>query len=278
MVVAAAERMLDDLLSIEVNTIVKPGMTGRKMPAVGHALLDVFSGYDIWLCEHSGRLNAAWAAFPRRHKDAFLIGVERKGERDKWWIVGDDGSLIDQLDVGGLFDPAEEVDGSDFETLRRRARMAEELHRVMAGGGHPVEVGSAIILQRIIRNCDQRGTILNAHGVPGSGGPETGGRRSAALVRSAPDGVAAAGEMELTSKEMVVVRKVWELGTETIVMQTVVQLDGDVVTRIDEARTSADHQALRDLHRQSVDTTLGHWRSLVDTVLRMATNLVRGSG
>jgi len=38
-------------------------MTGRKMPPIPHALLDIFSDYDLWLCSFGARLNEAWSAF-----------------------------------------------------------------------------------------------------------------------------------------------------------------------------------------------------------------------
>lgn len=266
----AARQMLDDLVNIEVNTIVKPGMTGRKMPAVGHAILDVFSNYDRWLCEHSGEINAAWRVFGTRHKEAFLADVARKGEQSKWWILEDGGQLITELDVGTIYDPDQPIEAGTFDTLRKRARTAEELHRVMTNAGQPLEKGTAVMLQRIIRNCDELATILRAHG-PGDAPPASAGTDppSATLERSSASGVTSAGDADLTPEEIVRIRKVWELGTETIVMQTVVQLDGDVVVRIDEARTAVDHQALRETHRESVDTALGHWRNLVDTVVRM---------
>jgi len=40
-----------DLLSLEVNTIEKPNLTGRKMPALPHALLDIAEVYRDWLAE-----------------------------------------------------------------------------------------------------------------------------------------------------------------------------------------------------------------------------------
>ncbi len=242
----AARHMLDDLLNIEVNTIVKPGMTGRKMPAAGHAILDVFSNYDLWVCEHSGEINTAWRMFGTRHKETFLADVVRKGEQSKWWIVGDDGQLVTELDAGTIFDPDEPIDADTFDTLRRRARTAEELHRVMTTAGQPLEGGTAVMLQRIIRNCDELANILRAHGPTNTGKVAEPGAEppSATLQRASPNGVASSGDAGLTAEEMVRVRKVWELGTETIVMQTVVQLDGDVVARIDEARTAVDRQAL----------------------------------
>ena len=40
-----------DLTHIEVNTILKPGMTGRKMPAPRHALIEIGKKYRLKLVQ-----------------------------------------------------------------------------------------------------------------------------------------------------------------------------------------------------------------------------------
>jgi hypothetical protein len=85
---AGAKRLLDDLLNLEVNTIVKTGMTGRKMPALGHALIDIFSGYDSWLCRHGGAINEQWSAFlATPAAGEFLDANVANGRASEWWIV-----------------------------------------------------------------------------------------------------------------------------------------------------------------------------------------------
>ncbi|HLT39124.1 MAG TPA: hypothetical protein VK034_22725, partial [Enhygromyxa sp.] len=39
------KEILGDLLTLEVNTIIKDGMTANKMPALPFALLDILAGY-----------------------------------------------------------------------------------------------------------------------------------------------------------------------------------------------------------------------------------------
>jgi hypothetical protein len=73
-----------------------------------------------------------------------------------------------------------------------------------------------------------------------------------------------------------IVRKAWELGTGTIVAQTVVQLDGDVVTRIDEDNLFVDDRAaLRRLHRDAVREAIAHWRVLVELVTALVTSVLQ---
>lgn len=70
----------------------------------------------------------------------------------------------------------------------------------------------------------------------------------------------------LTPKQLSLVQKCWELGTETIVMQTSVSLSGDVVTRVSRAYSTPDKQFMMDMHSSSVDFSLKYWQSLVQTV------------
>src|SRR5947209_8600971 len=123
----AAQEVFDDLLNLEVDIILKNGMTARKMPDVPHALIDIFTDDD-----------------------------------------------------------------------------------------------TAMILKRIYRNCDQIKGILKGRAVDG-------GERSEQLEKVAQAGItradASTTDLPLTADEVLIIRKAWEVGTETVVMQTVVQLD-----------------------------------------------------
>ena len=77
--------------------------------------------------------------------------------------------------------------------------------------------------------------------------------------------------LPLTADEILVVRKVWEVGTEAVVMQTVAQLDGDVITRVQRARLGPADKPVHDLHREAVGNALKHWQFLVDTLVQITT-------
>lgn len=70
----------------------------------------------------------------------------------------------------------------------------------------------------------------------------------------------------LTPDEMMLIRKFWELGLEEIAMQTVIQVDGDVITRIQPAALVASAQPLRDLHKEGLQISVAFWHELVGTV------------
>lgn len=281
---AGAKTILDDLLNLEVNTIVKTGMTGRKMPALGHALIDIFSDYDSWLGRQTGELNEVWSEFlPMGAAEAFLHDTVAKGQTSEWWIVvrvtsdepaetaraaaepaADGGfGLAEKLDVEPLFDAKKSITVKDFERLRRRARTAEEVYSVLERNRRPVAAGANVMLRRIIRNCDQLGGIL--------GKSSTGGG-TATLSRKDPSGAQNASADKLSAEDVITIRKAWEMGTEVVALQTVIQLDGDIVTRVNDAYRARQSQSVRDLHREGVSNALEHWQFLVKTVESVVTS------
>ncbi len=74
--------------------------------------------------------------------------------------------------------------------------------------------------------------------------------------------------LKLTFKtnELSIIRKAWELGTQEIAMQTVIQLDGDVVTRIQPEFMRGINKDLFDIHNQGVATSIKYWKTLVSLI------------
>jgi hypothetical protein len=80
----------------------------------------------------------------------------------------------------------------------------------------------------------------------------------------------AAGEVAEQVDRVRIVRKAWELGTHTIVAQTVVQLDGDVILRADEdSFLTAEREPLRKMHASALRGALENWRMLFDLVAQL---------
>ncbi len=74
----------------------------------------------------------------------------------------------------------------------------------------------------------------------------------------------------LTDAERLQIRKAWDIGTNVVVMQTVAQLDGDIIMRITPSRESEEYAMLHQLNQQLVSTSLNHWRVLFETVATLA--------
>jgi hypothetical protein len=95
--------------------------------------------------------------------------------------------------------------------------------------------------------------------------PTPGGLRSVAPAADQASYQAACRTLfRLEPDEVVVLRKIWELGTDVVLMETVIQLDGDVVSRIRQ-----NHQSdvnLQSVHRQMLDVAMNNWHFMADAV------------
>ena len=155
------------------------------------------------------------------------------------------------------------ADLATFEVLRRAALCCiAALHHQPLPGWGPHE----IILERIRGNAEQITAILRALGqadiASDAASIDIGGSLGLPQV--------AAPAPLLSQGEVVLLRKIWEVGTETIAMQTLVLIDGDVFNRIQSGWETDTEQALHSLHRQAVEASVAQWTSL----FRIAAELI----
>jgi hypothetical protein len=196
-----------NLLALEVNTIIKEGMTATGMPATPHALIDIANEYDAKLKE----LGAAG-----EHADA---GV---------------------------------ASHAVFDALRARAARIGRAEPGARRRNVDYTQSTLLMLSRIQGNSDQLKGLFASIEARGGGVAEYSREHAPAV--------------NLTPAELMLVRKIWEIGTEEIAMQTVIQLDGDIVTRLQKAYARAKDAPLVAVHNSAVATSVGTWNKLVDTL------------
>lgn len=203
----------ENLTTLEINTVLKPQMTARKMPPARHALIDIAETYNRKL-----QLLAPGSA----------------------WI-----GVYCHIDT--------------FDQLREAADTVIKAWRPPPGGNTSEDESRLIMLERIKRNCDMLKGIL----------AKVAGRKDALLDKklSRTDIVEQQPpSLPLVADELVAIRKIWDVGTEEVVMQTIVQLDGDVVTRVQPRFAIPDCKVLHEIHRDGVDISLRGWSHLMMTV------------
>ena len=258
------QRIVDDLLNLEIDIIIKPGMTARKMPEPPHALLDVIGMYDTYLCQAANRMNPVWDAMgtPRPPVQVRPSSESPEPQSPNRQTDPATGRLTQPLRTASVPDVISE---DVFDQLRERAVEAEAVYRrLVAVEKRLPEDETGVILTRIFRNCDQVKALLTKPEVKSvlRAGVDRDNARTLVLPLESPD--------------IVVLRKIWEIGTETVVMQTVAQLDGDIVTRIQRGREVAAYKPLHDLHQQAVASALKHWQVLAQTVATFMSSVLRG--
>ena len=73
-------------------------------------------------------------------------------------------------------------------------------------------------------------------------------------------------KVRLVPADAAVVRKAWEIGTDEIAIQSVLQLSGDSVTRIAETYANMDIKALHGMHLNNLKTGVETWTTLASLV------------
>lgn len=214
------QRIFDDLLNLEVNLIIKPEMTARKMPLTGEAFHDIATTYRNCLMHQADRLGSS--------------------------LSGDD--IRD-----------DEVSGDDFVAIAHDATALRRMNAVSPlTDADGEDEGIDVVLKRIERNSEVLVRIMRQRDIEAMKRQK--GTDAAPYYQWA--------DVKLDDKEdLLLLRKAWEVGTESVVIQTVAQVDGDIVTRIQPSRAGADDAALHHVHMNMVSTSLEHWRYLFATVV-----------
>lgn len=231
------------LLNIEVNTILRDNMTAEPMPPLPHALLDIAGEYARALCALGVDLPAYFAT-PLADPSTIAHG----------WL-DNPGSVSDVLTVSA----------DTFDRLRWAAKNANQAQGPQAARITPAK---RALLDRIVNNCDAIKEAFKRFG------PSTApfiGRTRQQLVGMPIQ----RGSYVVQVDDLIMLQKMWDIGVEEIVAQTIVHVTGDITTRVQQALSRPASQPLFAIHRQSVDVSVACWHYLLDVIREIAGATVR---
>lgn len=226
-----AQQMAEDLLHLEINTILVNGITSRKMPPAEQTLREIADKYIGFLTRTDAATKETLGTAGDKPESTFFdnaIQTELETEPE---------SLTPAKLVQGI--------GQWAHSLIKTRNLAREQGIVFN-----LEISN--ILHRIAKNCDPLKEMMDS---------KTGQLKK-----------------PLAPTQVLSLRKIWEVGTERVLMQTVVQLDGDIVTRIQAGRESSKYAQLHKMHSNLVHLSLDNWRFMVQTLvglLKSALNVFR---
>jgi hypothetical protein len=242
-----------DLVTLEVNTIVKSNMTAERMPTIPNALLEIVRDYvkvfrmlraDVTrVFEHDPNTQVAWRDVPVE-----LVPIDAADVRFF--------ELSDEISFGPL-----------FERLRWAAK---NTRYAFIKGNVPISEENLYLLERLENNADTLRTLLDNENYKGL----RDGEFSSGLIRT--DQVKYLPPFEgMTARDHLIVRKIWEIGVDQVVAQTSIQLDGDVVTRVARQLTTDRERAEQVLmvHQQGIHTSVGNWRAIIDAAVAVVGGL-----
>lgn len=274
-------KIAEDLVKIEVNLILSSTINAQKMPKPRHALIDIGKEYYAKLEEY-GCL------------DTGLY----EGDKDAAGKIEDITQLVRLDDEGRLgscdaFSYMRQVANYKIQKIGLKLEDLEELGAL--NDQQEAEQGKLTtelaMLSRIKDKSDQIKGIFNANCIRHKSFE---GRKpkTTAVCSEIPDSdpdkkfltnlldrieieINQDKPLVLGTDELALLRKIWEIGTSEIAMQTVVQLDGDVVTRIQSKYASPDFTTLHQLHHKGVNTALEFWKDLIALVKDFFENIVQ---
>ena len=234
-----------DLTTLEINTIVKHSMTARKMPPTGHAILDIAATYVDKL-QVDLQIPLATPFIKQELQQGEATHVERW--KQEW------------VERGTL-----KCDDNTFRSLRRAAyRILEDCREV--------EERDRVIVERIKRNADQLRALLRNldKRLPlrlNFNDSFLGCNRRQLLERETNLG--RHPQPHLHPDEMALVRKIWDIGVEEVVMQSTVSLSGDVINRIQSGLDPQEAATLLEFHREGIVSGTQMWKLIAETLVSM---------
>jgi len=80
---------------------------------------------------------------------------------------------------------------------------------------------------------------------------------------------------ELDVRERAKLKRMYDLGTENVILQTRFGIDGDVVTRIEENFATRPRQMILDVHDKHTNLSLQYWDKLVNIVVDVVSGIFK---
>jgi hypothetical protein len=238
------------LLNIEVNTIIRENMTAEPMPPLPHALLDIAGDYARELCAQGVNLPVYFTP-PLADPTTIVLS----------WL-DNPGSVSDSLTVSA----------DTFDRLRWAAKNASS-----GQGREAARITSQkrVLLDRIVNNSDE---IKEMFKRLGPGMQPFLGKTRAELVGMRID----RSGYTIPVDDLIELQKMWDIGVEEIVAQTIVHVTGNVTMRVQSALGRPGSETLFAIHRNSTDVSIACWHYLLDIIREIAGAtmrvLLRGAG
>lgn len=253
----------ENLLTLEVNTIIKANMMATTMPSNHReAMLEISKDYHLALVELDCREPIIWTsggvmAFLELRSRAIqgsktindvkhlLTDEDRQLYIEKQVILNRIQSQSEQ--IISMFVSLAKALKIDFDLQTYIKSMNDKANTLAKEQNTTVEE-----LYKIYDLYDGENCAWN-NDLPRS------------KMQDIPD-------LELTPSQMTLIRKIWEIGTEQVVLQTVIHADGDITSRISERLLQKPNPVLFQIHHESVQGAVGFWTNMVETIGKMAAN------
>ncbi len=246
------------LLKLEINIIQKSDMTASPLKTNRHALIDIANKYrsklKIILSEEDFNKKYQCYKISKKSKleksvldnlkvDKFLKDKISKGEANRIFLEKQEST------PKGLESPEKDWPIGSYASFHRLREIANEMI------GKSKDEDDIVTLTRIRNMCDNIKQIFldvsSSHEMNDYS-------RTELMIGKAGNNI-----LKLSETQLSMIGKIWDIGTEKILMQSVMFVDGDVITRVSPEVMKEENKYILQLHSQAIDMSLNYWRELV---------------
>ena len=243
---------LYDLTHLEINTIIKDEMIASKAPASPRLLL------------HS----LATKYF------------------EKMWSIGDKYyKFLPQVDTSKVFIFRGEMKnkGSGFDSFTELSDRAELSIKMIKENKASIPFAEEtlnsdiMMLQRIHNISDDVSRILVMDGVDpckDKGIFDFDNEKMVNEFRNMTAQKADKFELNLDLRQLMVFKKANDIGTERVVLQTVIGMDGDITTRISKSFAEQPVSLITQMHQDAIGISVDFWKSLITVVVKLGESII----
>lgn len=266
------QRLANDLLALEVNTIVKSNMTGSKTTNRRRILIELADDYRAKVMEYKIKVRKADIPLDLDPEDNVIFRWTAGGQWSYKEI--DDHSRTMRKILLEYCDTLQE--GPVLRQLHVQIRM---LDRIIKNAGQIVEMFE----YQKDRNSEKIGQPLFMTEPPTvSFDPNDESQKYPSHMESRgwnndvtflDAGRSDVDDLELDPAEISFLRKISDIGTAQIMMQTVIQVDGDITSYISRTYLNQPEmlqKKLLGMHNEAIKTSTGFWTNLFETITKLA--------
>lgn len=263
---------LYDLTHLEINTIIKEDMCASKAPASARLLLHLIATkYDEKLInlgkkymKYIGEEDESPEHLFRGEKEyegSAICSFTELSERAKAASI----KLTKGKDkVIGYF--TEDQVNADIKMLQRIETISDDIRRILTMDG--VDPSKGTNIKDTSKDPNSKKEPLKEE-IYDFDKKDTANKFRALTTREADK-----YELNLDLRQLLLIKKANDIGTEKIVLQTIIGIDGDVTTRISQSFADQPVTFINDLHHEAVGISVRFWENLVKVVVKLGKSII----
>jgi hypothetical protein len=270
---------LFDLTHLEINTIIKDEMSASKAPSSPRLLLhNLAVKYDLKL-KNLGDIYSDVDTFEGTGKMLFNGVTKMAGSgvrsflelRDRARtfhekILENEFLLVSNADENKL---NKEIIDADIKMLQRIEAISNDIKNILSVKGVLPDSNGTLSSNGFLRssksNRNKAAEILDFDD-----------KEAISKFKIMTEQEAEQQELNLDLRQLMVIKKANDIGTEKVMLQTIIGIDGDVTTRISKSFANQPVNFINNMHHDATIISVKFWENLVNVVVKLGESIFGG--